>query len=274
MIRSRFRFFSSLFPKGRIFVNLVVYADESGHHDGSGNLPGSANPVICGLAGKARQWEDFCRDWARILNAYSVPYFHFYDWAFAAAVARGVRKPSKSKENVYDGLSHARLEKLLTAVCKLIGSANFIDVGVCLPLKTQKPPENPNAELARLFFETLVSDVRSGHPNWDGGMTIIYDEPDRSWRNIINDAFYAAKTRWPHLKELVFGNKADHPGLQAADTVAFRFRQLFGQYEGGGLFCPVNSNDRYLLKSMFSQFDKYGFDGRPMFPKLRPKPSK
>lgn len=263
---------ASLFSGGRFFVNLVVCADESGHHDTTGNLPGSNTPVICGLAGTAKQWEKFCGDWQRILNSYAVPYFHFNEWNTGAAIARGVHKPTE--KNVYKALSHERINKLLMAVCKLIGSTNFISVGVSIPIKQEKPPLHPHKELAALFFEKLVLDIRSGRPNWDGGITVIYDEPDKGWRSIICEGFYAAKENWPQLQELTFGGKTKFLGLHAADLIAYRYRQLFDQNEGGGLYFPFAENDRYLFKSMFGQFAKHGFEGPFMPPMLRPKPSK
>jgi len=77
-------------------VKLAAYIDESGRHDKTGQKQGSASIIVGGWVDKYENWPEFCRKWQAVLKKYDVPYFHFYEWVDAVAVARKKRKPSSS----------------------------------------------------------------------------------------------------------------------------------------------------------------------------------
>jgi hypothetical protein len=74
-----------------------------------------------------------------------------------SAIALGKRKSKAA--NRYAHLSHQRLEKLFRAVCKLIGSTNFIFTGgsVFINVAPQSATAaTPLEEVAEAFFGRLV----------------------------------------------------------------------------------------------------------------------
>src|SRR5882757_1781862 len=85
---ARFRECASLFS-GNIFVNLIVYADESGTHDEKAILPGSEAPVFGGYIADVRRWKLSVMHWQSVLEKYRVPYFHFREFSLAHVRGKG-----------------------------------------------------------------------------------------------------------------------------------------------------------------------------------------
>jgi hypothetical protein len=65
----------------KLYVNVIVYADESGTHDPAGKQPGSSITIVAGYAAFGDSWEAFARKWQAVLDKYHGTarerYFHF-----------------------------------------------------------------------------------------------------------------------------------------------------------------------------------------------------
>jgi hypothetical protein len=125
----QFAEWASLFPDG-LFVHIVVYVDDSGTHDPTGQQVGSREATVAGIMARREDWNLFCRDWQNVLNKYNAPVFHLSDWLTAAAVAKGTRSPSSSfRKNPYCGWGLDSLNGFILELAAIAGSGNKFIVG-------------------------------------------------------------------------------------------------------------------------------------------------
>jgi hypothetical protein len=117
-------------------------------------------------------------------------------------------------------------------------------------------PKDPYQHCLNQFFLNLTGEISSAWPGSNQPVSIFYDwTDDPKWRRSIMDAHDAARKKDALVRELTFANKKDAPHLplQAADMVAYRFRQLSETYMRGTIPVP-NRLDKLILDSMFNQF--------------------
>ena len=110
-------------------MNLVLYADESGTHDRTGNQPQSQVAVMAGYVARCESWIKFHRDWGALLKKYSVPYFHFTELQFARRVVEKSGTPIHSQhKNPYLGWSAQKCSDFLMDAAGLIAGGSRIPV--------------------------------------------------------------------------------------------------------------------------------------------------
>ena len=277
-LRSTNRISSRIYRLGiflrRAFVKVVAYIDESGTHDKTGKRQGSAVAVICGLVAWRHDWAQFCTEWEAVLNKYGAPYFHFFEWSTASRVTRGkIKAPSDYGQNPYREWSHSKLNAFLYDLASITGGGNKVIVGGYVytsdfhAAKTSRGinPKivpaggDPYKHVVDQFFEKLPGDILSAWPYWNEPVSILYDWSGPEWKRAICDAHERHKVQDPRIAELVFADKKVHLPLQAADMVAYRFRQLAENLRENKLQLePLPKLDELLLKSMFGQFGTVG----------------
>jgi len=226
---------------GQIFVQIVVYADESGTHDEAGLLPGSEVAVVAGYAAKVDSWIKFQEDWTAILREYSAPYFHFREFANASAVIRKKREPSShQKDNPYNGWNTEKLDKFLYALAEVASAGSKVPVGGYVDTQgyakflAQTPEEkmgNPHEGGVWWFYDSAITSIAEKWPRLQRPISFFFDQSDDAkWRNTIDSVHHSYKKRNARIKEITFDDKKDNCPLQAADMVAYRLRQIAGKY--------------------------------------------
>lgn len=250
-------------------MKVVAYVDESGTHDRTGSLKGSSEIVISGLVAWREEWVKFCREWQAVLNKYAAPYFHFKEWAGASMAAKG--KAKLSKKNPYQGWNAERLDDFLFELAEIAGSGNKVIVGGYINTeqfhkaktsKTINPATvpcggDPYRHCLTQFFENLPDDILSAWPLWTEPVSIFYDRTEApTWRSAILIAHDFCRQKDPRINELTFADKKkpNHLPLQAADMVAYRFRQHAENFNKGRFPMTLPKLDKLLLNSLARQF--------------------
>lgn len=225
---------SSLFSGG-IFVKLVIYVDESGTHDPAGRREtGGREAVIAGIGALVEDWVTFRRDWQSILNKYRVPYFHFCEWSDAF---HALKKGKPKLDNPYSHLDKDQLDKMIVEFAKVAGAGNKLIVGEGVHVNTFNkkkddgiipPDSNPYRRCARKFFEDFMWQLSFFKPVWKRTpVDFFFDQTeDREFRRAIHEAFDDLKTSNRNFGIIAFADKKKECGLQAADMVAYRSRQI------------------------------------------------
>ena len=247
-------------------MKLSAYIDESGRHDKTGQKEGSAQIVVGGWVNRSDRWDEFCSKWQAVLKKYDVPYFHFYQWCEACAVARKKRQPSSSyKKNPYQRLTFQRLNSLLFELAEIAGRPDKIIVGSFVPTKDfhaakthpdyqhfPRSHDDPYHACLHDFFKNLSTEIKEQRPEWGTEpATIFFDQnDDADWNHAVQNAFIAAKENNPNIAELAFADKKIFPNfpLQAADMLAYRFRQIVGKFTDPDALPNPNRLDDLLIK--------------------------
>jgi hypothetical protein len=256
----------------------MAYIDESGIHDSTGELKGSSVGVVAGLVDYSESWADFCKDWQVVLTKYSAPYFHFCELSTASLVVRGKIKADRHfSKNPYAKWSLKTIDGFLYELAEIVGSGNKVIVGGWIETRNihkakmagQVPPhlkaaaDDPYAWLLHNFFTNVANDIVSGWPDWNELVSFFFDcNDDGKWVSWVAKAHHFAKKKETRFGELAFVNKKNPPHLplQAADMISYRFRQLSENYHNNCLqYDPLPALDKFMMKSMFNQFQTRGF---------------
>lgn len=261
---------ASLFS-GELFVNLVLYADESGHHDKTGVKKGSGHTLIAGIAAPPAEFIGFCRHWQATLNAYGAPYFHFNEWNSACAIARKIRTPtSKDRTNPFAGWKKEKLDSFLLKLATIIGSSSSIPIygGFVHTAEFHRQKMaggslghiDPHMLCAAQFFKGVSECVSMFRRKWKGrSIDFIFDQTDdESWQCAILGTFIRSKRDFPHFKGISFEDKKEMPHipLQAADMIAYRLRQMCERWTCNAV-APWDPIDAVLFKQHFKIFEKH-----------------
>ncbi|HUD49804.1 MAG TPA: DUF3800 domain-containing protein [Candidatus Baltobacteraceae bacterium] len=268
--QAEFIAWASLFS-GQTFVKLVAYIDESGRHDKTGQQPGASQIVVAGIADHQEAWGYFTKKWCAILKHYDAPYFHFTEWVDAVHVARGTRNPTSSYcKNPYKGWKKEKLDGFLLQLGKLAGGGKRLLVGGFVstrdfaearkhPVYQNRAPleTDPYRHCLSLFFGTVMQEIQECWPNCTKPVTFFFDQnkDDESWNHAVLDAHRAAKDKDQRIAELSFANKKDRPHypLQAADIVAYRFRQIAQNFTDPENSVVPSELDKVLIVPMFER---------------------
>jgi hypothetical protein len=254
-----------------LFVKVVAYIDESGTHNKTGARKGATEIVIAGLVAWRDGWEKFCGERQAVLNRYSAPYFHCKEWAGASMAANGRTKASR--KNPYFGWPVERLEEFRYELAAIVGSGNKVVVGGYVntaqfhQAKLRKDIDpgvipcggDPYKHCIAQLFEQLPRDILSEWPLWEEPVTIFYDWTEPAAQHAIVSAHDACRKKDRRIGEPVFADKKKpaHLPLQAADMVAYRFRQLAERDNRGK--CPIGPTqfDALLLASLARHFPPF-----------------
>ena len=222
---------------GKLFVkDVIVYADESGTHDKTGQSAGSKCPIVAGFAAPVSEWSKFCVEWQAVLKGYGAPYFHSRELRAAkAALEQNKKATPELRRNPYYGWPLARLDKFLVALAKLAGGGNKVMIAgaIKLPvfhkLKLEIPlGEDPYKYCISAFFEAYESETRLRWGNFKSPVSFIFDQNDNpEWARAVHEAFRSLREKDPRVKDLAYGDKKDarHLPLQAADLLAYNIRR-------------------------------------------------
>lgn len=204
-------------------MKIVVYADESGTNDVTGQQPGSEVPTLCGYIDTPEYWVRFKRKWKQILNDYRAPYFHFREFASKHLCA----KPSSP----YHGWSEEKRDSFLYDLAYLC-SDSAVPIGGCYHAKLhhqQCLEGNAFEHTIDAFFHDLGQTIEDHWPRYGGKVEFVFDKCDDERWNIPLQKMHAkyALNDARLNDELVFADDKDpkHLPLQAADLYAYAMRQ-------------------------------------------------
>jgi hypothetical protein len=223
----QFRERASLFS-GKLFVRIVVYADESGTHDSTGKQDGSDVPVIGGYMAPREEWPKFCDDWQSVLSNHRVPYFHYREWRDAMEAIRQ-RRALKIKNNPYSRLNECQLNELLYDLAEVAGRQVPCGGYIDLPKFNKLNKGYPYAPLLALFFEDLLVAITEHWPNLRDDIDLFLDQnTDQQWESSFREAHRMFQKKDSRISKIAFVDKKRFPHwpLQAADMFVYRSRQL------------------------------------------------
>ena len=231
--------------------------------------------MIAGYAAKTDSWIRFRKDWQSILKKYSVPYFHFREFADASAVARNIRSAtSRHANNPYFGWRIERLDGFLLELARVVAAGSKVPVGGYVDTRryaehVKRTPEeqqiNPHQGCIWWFYESVIDTVKSKWPGLQWPMTFVFDQTENvEWRNAIAHVHNSYQKRNSRIRGIAFADKKkmENYPLQAADMLAYHLRQIAGKY------CKY---DRKLPDSL-PKFDRilFGKYGKEQFGELFP----
>jgi hypothetical protein len=235
-----------------------------------GQKKAQGKELLAALAQSKRIGGAFCREWQAVLNQYKVPYFHFYEWATASAVARGRPPSSDFSKNPYQHLDLKQLDALLVALAKIAGSGNKIIIGgsVYTRLFHQAKisgdiPQNadPYRHCMEQFFAAVLQTIETQRPPWKRlPISFFFDQTDnREWICAFHDTFNIYRKKYSTFKEISFADKKDEPHLplQAADMVAYRMRQIGEKWIDKKPPSTFTMIDEHLFKTTFDYLDRH-----------------
>lgn len=242
-------------------MNIVVYIDESGTHDPTGNRPGSGAVTISGLVATKEDWVAFDHQWRKILKKYKVCYFHFRE-QFAAwrVIALGKEAPSDFQKNPYKNWGKDKLVDFVLELAPLAASKTI--VGGWVPTKLYNEDRiaghphrhrHPYELCLDHFFNAYFTTIKNKRRSWlRQPVSFLFDwTEDDEWKKTVTArcAFFG-KQKIKRMSEFGFRRKHMHTPLQAADMIAYRARwnlDKLSQWEFGHAWPEL---DDVLFKSI------------------------
>lgn len=247
---------------GDLIVNLVLYVDESGTHDQTGQQRQSQVATVAGDIAKPESWVKFQKDWAKFLGNYRVSVFHFTDLKVVQRRAEE-GNPVSDPKNPYLGWDADKCKSFLMEGASIAASGNRIPVcgdvdifGVFTARQTETipGPANPQEGAISWFYSSALGSIQAKWPQFRGKISFFFDQsdPNSPWASAIYRIHYEWKRTDARISSVVFGDKRDpkYYGLQAADLVAGRLRQLTRMKKGyeTSLSGPLSDLDRILFQ--------------------------
>lgn len=207
-------------------MKIVVYADESGTHDPTGQQKGSEVPVISGYMDYLENWTTFCNEWEAVLDRYKVPYFHFRDFD-----DRDDRKTNT--KSPYYLWNDDKAEAFKYELAEIAG--RHIPIGGMYNLREHKKLYKEDKTYSYTyvfftFFRDLIEAVSTHYPHLTEKISFFFDQKkdDEKWVSALHKMAAEYRKKDGRIGELAFADKRDYPHwpLQAADMIAFRSRRL------------------------------------------------
>lgn len=245
------------------FVQIVVYADESGTHDQTGVLDGAREATICGIAALKEDWVLFSKQWCNVLAKYNAPYFHFREWNTASAVSRKKRSPSSDfKRNPYRDWTTKQLDELLIELATIAGAGHKLVLGGAVHTRQFHQAkmagmipsaENPYETCVNTFFESFLDMVKLQRRPWKRQpVSFIFDRSgNREWERAVIAAYELYRIKHPKFISIAFADKRQQVPLQAADMVAYRSRQITENWVDDDSSRQWKELDKVLFRSTF-----------------------
>jgi hypothetical protein len=244
--------------------NLVIYADESGTHDGS------THSFVAGWIADESFWNGFVERWQSVLNKYKVECFHFTEWTKACYIKNN---PDKNHPYQPDGLMHlssSELNNFFQELAALLDNPSLeFEISILERKKFFDDKNNPNAQHAPSVYEKnpegyLVNDfiercTRRILQVWQlagkpvQSVKFIFDDRNIvEWRQAIKKelADYE-KWKWP-LLPVEFKTKKQAIPIQAADMLAYRSHQFtVNMGKGKVLTKPMSVLDTIIERRVY-----------------------
>jgi hypothetical protein len=254
----------------RLYVNVIVCADESAIHDPMGRAPGSLITVVAGYAAFGHSWEAFSRKWMAVLKKYHPKaedrFFHFRDFANKSHQA-------KNPKWRYHGWNENRRHDYLIELATIAGQCHGLLVAGALnnPTFQQKREELRNEAPAlykdetshrrwiKQFFLSFYRETKRHWPSLSATVDFVLDQSsDREWLHAAQDIFGECKRDYPKppLGDLRFADKRTYIPLQAADMLTYRLRQITERASKGGPLDNSSELDVALFKDRWERLYK------------------
>lgn len=245
---------------GKLYVNVIVYADESGTHDTAGELPGSSVTIVAGYAAFGDSWEAFARRWQAALDNYHgmdrERYFHFSEFV-------DFKHRSTDPTWLYYGWSPEKRHDYLMELATVAGDFHGILIAGALDNVSFQEKrealrlENPNLskdEISKLvwikqFFLSFYLETRRCWPSLSAPIHFVFDQStDREWKRAMMDVYDDCREQDNRLVAMDFWDKKLYLPLQAADMIAYRLRQTTEHALREGALEKLSELDIRLLK--------------------------
>jgi hypothetical protein len=237
---------------------LIVYADESGTNDPTGQERGSAIPTVCGFVETADYWAQFRRKWKRMLDAYRALYFHFREFANKILLSR--------RTSPYYGWSDKKRDSFLYDLA-FVASEQAVPAGGFYNAKIHHNlglEGNPFENAVNLFFSDLRVALDDHWRGFPGKISLIFDRCESEQMLVpLNNAYRAfAKADRRISEPLALADDKDpqHLPLQAADLYAYAARQYAerqmahpGTEEPKRLLDFILNKNLYVARKMISR---------------------
>jgi Protein of unknown function (DUF3800) len=203
----------------RLFVIVTVYIDESGTH-------GSPVTILAGWVGRLRQWANFDQQWRRLLKRNGLTYFR--------------SKDMKDSHGEFKGWTINQKKQFSDIAAKL--ATKHLEFGFSITLREDdyrqhyingyRPREVPVDSRYGLCFRYCLGLVSNLAMQAFDRHTLEISFVLEDGANNLGDAGRifnrVTKSRIPReqqivqsLKTLTIGKKAEFPGLQMADVIAY-----------------------------------------------------
>lgn len=200
----------------RLFVILTTYIDESGTH-------GEPTMILGGRVAALGQWIDFDKKWKRLLKKEEIPYFHGTDML--------------GRKKQFRGWSDSRCLRFIERAQRIVGRHTRIGFAANIDIHDYKTvyraAERPrklkiDSKYGLCFRVMLVEMprlIRRSLPDGNHTIHFVLESGDANCGD-AKAIFDEAKKGAPDelrsmLGTLTYGDKADFPGLQAADMISF-----------------------------------------------------
>lgn len=242
-------------------MKVVVYADESGTHDGS------EFSLLVGWIAYEHVWNEFIPAWQAVLDKYKVQYFHFTEFAHSSFVKRNPTHKSKHKyeSDAYKKLSIQQMDGLLYDCSLLLTNRNLqFEISILerqkffedkiKPVKAHPQDvyeKNPEIYLVKNFFERVTKRILEVWGTSYDGVSFIFDKrSDSDWRKSIkaerNDF---VKWGW-QLEEIQYKSTMEALPIQAADMLAYKAVQITRNVTKGKKLTKPSILDGIISKRM------------------------
>jgi hypothetical protein len=240
----KFAEWASLFA-GKISVNLVVYADESGTHDRAAKQPGSEAPVFGGYIGDIKDWKIFCIHWQSVLTKYRIPFFHYREF-------NSLRDTEQNPTSPYFNWGELKRDTFLFELAAVAGGQ--VPVGSMINLKDfvkKGETEDPIEVIFHSFFGGVHDAMKLHWSRNTDQVSFFLDNNSAEWIKTFRKVFNEWKTREPRFSSFSFVDGEKDPQympLQAADLIAYRVRKGAYQRLSGGQRLHACLLDHFLFR--------------------------
>jgi hypothetical protein len=241
--------------------NLVIYADESGTHEGS------EHSYLAGWIADELFWIGFTERWQAVLNKHKVECFHFTEWAKACYVRNHPEIDHSHDPKRLKHLSSFALASFFKELSDLLVSPHLeFEIAILerkkfFDYKQSSNPsnsrriyeKNPESYLTENFIDrcgTRILEVwvMVGKPV--ESVKFVFDNRnDKKWNQSIKEvAAEFVKWGW-NFKPIEFKTKMEAIPIQAADMLAYRSHQFtVNMGKGKVLTKPMSALDEIIGK--------------------------
>jgi hypothetical protein len=224
----RFKDFASAFHE-KIFVSVVVYADETGTHDPTGKLPGSEMCGAAGYVGWADDWAKLCGQWQAVLNQFAVSSFHFKQYA-------NKKDRTTNPKSPYYQWSAEKLDAFLFELAPIaqrwtmfgvISLVSTRDYNRIFPIADRVFWKHPYLVSLLPFYGGVLEEIRRRFKLPGEKIVFVFDRANQLMADstLIFEIVKRSGDPDHRMDTIAFSSTSEHPGLQAADLLAYAARQ-------------------------------------------------
>lgn len=249
----RYRDLASLFTE-EVFVPIVSYADESGIHDVTGNLPGAEVAVVSGYVARQEQWDVFTPAWSAVLDRYGVEAFHMAD------LNREQRCEREDCTSPYHRWSAARVDAFVHELIPIARENTLFSVAAAVdvraydrifPTGLKGYIQHPYHFCFQHFFRGLLQAFEQFRvPTSGERVECFFDRQEEFMPHAVAvfGEMSSALDAGDLFGGISFQSKIDYVPLQAADLLAGRARKIMTRLLKGEGKIPEAGWDNALMQ--------------------------